>query len=98
LAPFQGTKRHQKAPKGTKDSLYENHQSEPSQKHSVSGQRSHRGRPQAHAQILRYLKTLRASINRFLIGRRDKLISQITPAEIQEYISGNGWVPSTMRS
>jgi hypothetical protein len=46
----------------------------------------------------RYLKTLRASINRFLIGRRDKLISQITPAEIQEYISSNGWVPSTMRS
>jgi integrase len=46
----------------------------------------------------RYLKTLRASINRFQLGRREKLISEITPAEIQEYISANGWVPSTMRS
>lgn len=46
----------------------------------------------------RYLKTLRASINRFLIGRRDKLIAQITPGEIQEYISSNGWKAATMRS
>jgi integrase len=46
----------------------------------------------------RYFKTLRASINRFLLNRRQKLIGEITPAEIQEYISRNGWVPSTMRS
>ena len=46
----------------------------------------------------RYVKTLRASINRFLLGRREKLIREIKPAEIQEYISRNGWVPSTMRS
>ena len=46
----------------------------------------------------RYLKTFRASIHRFLLNRREKLIGDITPAEIQEYISSNGWVPSTMRS
>jgi integrase len=46
----------------------------------------------------RYLKTLRASINRFLLNRRQRLIGEITPAEIQEYISRNGWLPSTMRS
>ncbi len=46
----------------------------------------------------RYLKTLRASINRFLIGRREKLIADISAGEIQEYISSNGWLPATMRS
>lgn len=46
----------------------------------------------------RYVKTLEASINRFLINRRDKMIADITSAEIQNYISGNGWVPATMRS
>jgi len=46
----------------------------------------------------RYVKTLRASINRFLIGRREKVIGDISPAEIQEYISSNGWLPATMRS
>ena len=46
----------------------------------------------------RYLRTLRASINRFLINRREKIISEISPAEILEYISRNGWAPSTMRS
>lgn len=46
----------------------------------------------------RYFKTLRASINRFLTNRREKMISEITPAEIQEYIARNGWKPSTMRS
>ena len=46
----------------------------------------------------RYVKTLQASINRFLINRRDKMIADITPAEIQNYISSNGWVPATMRS
>jgi integrase len=46
----------------------------------------------------RYVKTLRASINRFSLGRRQKLIGDITPAEIQEYISSNGWQPATMRS
>lgn len=46
----------------------------------------------------RYLKTLRASINRLLIGRREKLIADITPGEIQEYISSNVWLPATMRS
>ena len=46
----------------------------------------------------RYLKTLKASIKRFMLGRRQKLISDITPAEIQEYISSNGWKPATMRS
>jgi site-specific recombinase XerD len=46
----------------------------------------------------RYFKALRASIRRFLLNRRERLISEITPAEIQEYISSNGWVPATMRS
>lgn len=46
----------------------------------------------------RYVKTLAASINRFLINRREKLIADITPAEILAYISSNGWGPSTMRS
>jgi integrase len=46
----------------------------------------------------RYLKTLRASIKRFQLGRGEKRIAKITPAEIQEYITANGWVPSTMRS
>ena len=46
----------------------------------------------------RYVKTLGASINRFLLNRRNKLIAEITPAEILEYISSNGWVPATMRS
>jgi len=46
----------------------------------------------------RYLKTLRASIKRFMLGRREKLISDVTPAEIQEYIVSNGWQPATKRS
>lgn len=46
----------------------------------------------------RYLKTLRASIHHFLLSRREKPIADVTPAEIQEYISSNGWLPSTMRS
>jgi len=46
----------------------------------------------------RYVRTLAASIKRFLINRREKTISEITPAEIQEYISRNGWAPPTMRS
>lgn len=46
----------------------------------------------------RYVRTLKASIKRFLIGRGDKLAAEITPAEIQEYISSNGWGTSTMRS
>ena len=45
----------------------------------------------------RYVKTLEASIKRFLIGRREKLIADITPGEIQEYVSSNGWLPATMR-
>jgi site-specific recombinase XerD len=46
----------------------------------------------------RYLRTLKASINRFLINRREKIISEISAAEILEYISRNGWAPSTIRS
>ena len=46
----------------------------------------------------RYLRTLRASINRFLINRREKIISEISVAEIEEYINKNGWVSSTKRS
>jgi hypothetical protein len=46
----------------------------------------------------RYLRTLKASINRFLINRREKVISEISAAEILEYISRNDWAPSTMRS
>ena len=46
----------------------------------------------------RYLRTLRASISRFLINRREKLIFEISAAEILEYISRNGWATSTMRS
>jgi len=46
----------------------------------------------------RYLKALRASVKRFQLGRREKRIAEITPAEIQEYISANGWVASTKRS
>ena len=46
----------------------------------------------------RYLRTLRASIKRFLTNRREKIISEISAAEIEEYISRNGWAPSTKRS
>lgn len=46
----------------------------------------------------RYLQTLRASINRFLTNRREKRISEISAAEIQEYIGGNGWANATKRS
>jgi len=46
----------------------------------------------------RYLRTLKASIKRFLINRREKIISEISAAEIQEYISRNGWADSTKRS
>jgi site-specific recombinase XerD len=46
----------------------------------------------------RYLRTLRASINRFLINRREKQISNISTAEIQEYINCNGWANATKRS
>jgi integrase len=46
----------------------------------------------------RYLRTLRASIERFLKNRRDKPMAEITPAEILEHITRNGWKPSTMRS
>lgn len=46
----------------------------------------------------RYLRKLQASINRFLIGRRDKPIAEVTLPEIEEYIGRNGWKPSTMRS
>jgi integrase len=45
----------------------------------------------------RYLARLRASVGRFLTGRRDKPVSEITPAEIREYISRNGWGPRTAR-
>ncbi len=45
----------------------------------------------------RYLARLRASIGRFLVGRRDKPIADITPVEIREYISRNGWAPRTAR-
>ncbi len=46
----------------------------------------------------RYVKTLRASIHRFLINRQEKLVGEITAREIHEYITSNGWVPATMRS
>jgi integrase len=46
----------------------------------------------------RYLKALRASIKRFSLGQRQKLIADIIPAEIQEYITKNDWKPATMRS
>lgn len=45
----------------------------------------------------RYVKTLRASIHRFLLNRRNKLIADVTSAEIQEYITSNGWLPATIR-
>ena len=45
----------------------------------------------------RYLARLRDSIGRFLTGRRDKPIAEVTPAEIREYISRNGWAPRTAR-
>jgi integrase len=45
----------------------------------------------------RYLSRLRASVGRFLAGRREKPIADITPAEIREYISRNGWGPRTAR-
>jgi hypothetical protein len=52
---------------------------------------------QAAACSPRYLARLRASIARFLAGRRDKPIAEVTPAEIREYISRNGWAPRTAR-
>lgn len=45
-----------------------------------------------------YLRKLDASIHRFARGRENQPIAQITPVEIQEYISCNGWKPATMRS
>lgn len=45
----------------------------------------------------RYVGRLRASIGRFLTGRREKPIAEITPAEIREFISCNGWGPRTAR-
>ncbi len=46
----------------------------------------------------RYLGTLCASINRFLVNRREKIMSEISAAEIEDYISHNGWAPATKRS
>ena len=46
----------------------------------------------------RYLNKLRASIARFTLGREAVPIAEMTPAQITEYISANGWQPSTMRS
>jgi integrase len=52
---------------------------------------------QAAACSPRYLARLRASIAHFITGRRDKPIAEVTPAEIREYISRNGWAPRTAR-
>jgi hypothetical protein len=43
----------------------------------------------------RYLRTLKASIKRFLTNRREKTVTEISSAEILEYISRNGWATST---
>lgn len=41
---------------------------------------------------------VRASIARFTLGREAVPIAEMTPAQITEYITANGWQPSTMRS
>lgn len=42
----------------------------------------------------RYLRTLRASVEMLLTGRRDKPVAEVTAAEIREYITRNGWRPN----
>lgn len=49
---------------------------------------------QAAACRPRYLRTLRASLERFLAGRREKPIAEVTAHEIREYITRNGWTPA----
>jgi integrase len=46
----------------------------------------------------RYLRKLRASIERFILGREAVPIAEITAAHVTDYVTANGWKPTTMRS
>jgi integrase len=45
----------------------------------------------------RSMARLRAHLDRFLIGRREIPISDITADQVREFIGGNGWSPATAR-
>ncbi|MCU0785323.1 MAG: hypothetical protein MUF81_14970 [Verrucomicrobia bacterium] len=46
----------------------------------------------------RSLRKLRTTIDRFLVGRRDRPACEITSAEIHEFLTRNGWRPATAKS
>ena len=46
----------------------------------------------------RYLRKFRTTIDRFLVGRRDRPACEITSAEIHEFLTRNGWRAATARS
>ena len=46
----------------------------------------------------RSLRKLRTTIDRFLVGRRDRPACEITSAEILEFLTRNGWRPATAKS
>ena len=46
----------------------------------------------------RSLRKFRTTIDRFLIGRRDLPASEITSADVQEFLTCNGWRAATARS
>lgn len=46
----------------------------------------------------RTLRKFRTTLDRFLVGRRDRPVSGIMPAEIQEFLTRNGWSAATSKS
>jgi integrase len=44
-----------------------------------------------------YVRKLWSSCNSFIAPRKDQLAHTVTPAEVQAWISGNGWAPKTQR-
>ncbi len=46
----------------------------------------------------RSLRKFRKTIDRFLIGRRDRPASETVSAEVHEFLTCNGWRPATARS
>jgi integrase len=46
----------------------------------------------------RSLRKFRTTLDRFLIGRRDRPASEVTSADVQEFLTCNGWRPATARS
>jgi integrase len=45
----------------------------------------------------RYLGQLEFVLNRFATGRDNKLLKDVTKAEIEEWLNGNGWAPKTRK-